>query len=67
MMPMTMTDDDAAQEAFYDVPGWRRDAAQIRDRLVGEDVRATDRRACFVGLDAYRAAGGGIREKSLWR
>src|SRR3990170_2282631 len=63
MMAMTLSDDHAAQEAaFYDVPEWRRSASQIRERLVEEDVRATDRRALFVGLDAYRASGGGVRE-----
>jgi ParB family chromosome partitioning protein len=63
MMALTLSDDHAAQEAaFYNVPEWARTASHIRQRLVGGDVRATDRRARFVGLDAYQAAGGVIRE-----
>ena len=39
-------------------PGWNKKPHTIRRMLTEGAVRATDRRACFVGPGAYEAAGG---------
>lgn len=63
LMVLTLTDDHKAQEAaFYDAPAYEREPYALRRRLTHGDVDA-DRSplARFVGVDAYTAAGGGIR------
>ena len=57
MMALTLTDDHAAQESAY---AECRYPDGIRRMLTQENVRADARLAAFVGLDAYRAAGGGV-------
>ncbi|WP_316228024.1 ParB/RepB/Spo0J family partition protein [Bradyrhizobium sp. SZCCHNR3015] len=62
LMAFSVTADQARQEQVwenvsrsgYDEP------YQIRRLLTENTVRASDRRARFVGLDAYEQAGGGI-------
>ncbi|KND60953.1 putative plasmid stabilization protein [Candidatus Burkholderia verschuerenii] len=62
LMALTITDDHAVQESvFYGTPDWQRNAPALRARLTERDIDATDARARFVGLDAYVAAGGGVR------
>ncbi|MEX7575493.1 ParB/RepB/Spo0J family partition protein [Pseudomonas aeruginosa] len=63
LMALTITDDHAAQEAaFYDAPTWQRSAHALRDRLTEREIDAYRHPLVrFVGLDAYEAAGGGIR------
>jgi ParB family chromosome partitioning protein len=62
LMALAITDDHAAQEAaFYDAPYWQRGASALRERLIEREIDATHPLARFVGLDAYTAAGGGIR------
>ncbi|MED5024757.1 ParB/RepB/Spo0J family partition protein [Pseudomonas aeruginosa] len=62
LMALAITDDHAAQEAaFYDAPHWQRGASALRERLTEREIDATHPLARFVGLDAYTAAGGGIR------
>lgn len=62
LMALAVTDDHAAQEAaFYDAPGWQRSPAALRQRLTEREVGADHALVRFVGLDAYTAAGGGIR------
>jgi len=63
LMALTLTDDHAAQEAaFYDAPAHEREPYALRRRLTQRDVDATrSPLARFVGVDAYTAAGGGIR------
>ncbi|CAB3731629.1 Nucleoid occlusion protein [Achromobacter ruhlandii] len=62
LMALTITDDHAAQEAaFYAAPEWQRGASALRDRLTEREITATHPLVRFVGLDAYTAAGGGIR------
>ena len=62
LMALTITDDHAAQEAaFYGAPEWQRGASALRDRLTEREVTATHPLVRFVGLNAYTAAGGGIR------
>ncbi|WP_454645376.1 ParB/RepB/Spo0J family partition protein [Bradyrhizobium liaoningense] len=62
LMAFSVTADDARQEQVwenvsrsgYDEP------YQIRRLLTENTVRGSDRRAQFVGLDAYQHAGGGV-------
>ncbi|MBV9984900.1 ParB/RepB/Spo0J family partition protein [Bradyrhizobium sp.] len=62
LMAFSVTADQARQEQVwenvsrsgYDEP------YQIRRMLTENTVRASDRRARFIGLDAYEQAGGGI-------
>ena len=63
LMALAITDDHAAQEsAYYTSPTWQRSPQALRDHLTQEDVEAArDPLARFVGVDAYRAAGGAIR------
>jgi ParB family transcriptional regulator, chromosome partitioning protein len=39
---------------------WSKEPLQIRRMLTETTVRASDKRAVFVGVDAYQAAGGCI-------
>ncbi|HFX0594740.1 TPA: chromosome partitioning protein ParB, partial [Pseudomonas aeruginosa] len=62
LMALTITDDHAAQEAaFYGAPEWQRGASALRERLTEREIDATHALVRFAGLDAYTAAGGGIR------
>ncbi|SMR82881.1 MULTISPECIES: ParB/RepB/Spo0J family partition protein [Stenotrophomonas] len=62
LMALTITDDHAAQEAaFYGAPEWQRGASALRERLTERETDATHPLVRFAGLDAYTAAGGGIR------
>jgi len=61
LMAFTVSDDHAAQEAaWFEQPPFNRDPAAIRRILTAAQVGADDPRAIFVGLDTYRAAGGGV-------
>jgi ParB family chromosome partitioning protein len=61
LMAFTVSDDHAAQEAaWFDAFDYNRSPHSIRRRLTEGHVSASDRRAVFVGLDAYREAGGQI-------
>lgn len=63
LMVLTLTDDHKAQEAaFYDAPTYEREPYALRRRLTHGDVDAArSPLARFVGVDAYAAAGGGMR------
>lgn len=62
LMALTITDDHAAQEAaFYGAPEWQRSPSKLRERLTEREIDASHALVRFVGLDAYRQAGGGIR------
>jgi ParB family chromosome partitioning protein len=55
-------DDHAAQErVLADLQPWNLDARSVRRALTEGEIRATDKRVVFVGLDAYEAAGGAVR------
>ena len=61
LMAFTVSDDHAAQEAAWEnLPEFNRNPSAIRRALTEAHVEADDARAIFVGLDAYRAAGGEI-------
>ncbi|ESZ02789.1 MULTISPECIES: ParB/RepB/Spo0J family partition protein [unclassified Mesorhizobium] len=60
LMAFTVTDDHARQEQVWEAleNSWSKEPQQIRRLLTETTVRASDRRALFVGVDAYVAAGG---------
>jgi ParB family transcriptional regulator, chromosome partitioning protein len=60
LMAFAITEDHARQEAFHERLSYNRDASTIRRLLTETDVAATDRRAVFVGVEAYTEAGGTI-------
>ncbi len=63
LMALAITDDHAAQEAaFYDAPHWQRSPSALRERLTEREIDAHRHPLVrFVGVDAYEAAGGGMR------
>ncbi|NIJ84940.1 ParB family chromosome partitioning protein [Xanthomonas arboricola] len=62
LMALTITDDHAAQQAaFYGAPEWQRSPSALRERLTEREIDTTHPLVRFTGLDAYTAAGGGIR------
>ena len=62
LMAFAVTDDHARQEQVWDglAHAYNKDPWSIRRQLTEGAVRASDKRAQFVGLDAYEAAGGVI-------
>ncbi|SFU45077.1 ParB/RepB/Spo0J family partition protein [Bradyrhizobium arachidis] len=60
LMAFAITDDQTRQESVYERLPYDRDASTIRRLLIEAHIAATDRRARFVGLDAYIEAGGTI-------
>jgi ParB family chromosome partitioning protein len=60
LMAFTVTADHARQEQVWQAisGSWQKEPYQIRRMLTEKAVRASDRRAVFVGFDAYEAAGG---------
>jgi ParB family chromosome partitioning protein len=60
LMAFAITEDHARQEAVYGRLSHHRDASTIRRLLTETHVAATDRRAVFVGVEAYTEAGGTI-------
>jgi len=60
LMAFAITDDQSRQEGVYERLSYDRDASTIRRLLTETHVVATDRRARFVGLEAYIEAGGTI-------
>ncbi len=61
LMAFAITDDHAAQETFwFDGPHGDRSPHAIRRHLTQELVDGYDRRARFIGTEAYEAAGGTV-------
>ncbi|HET6608958.1 MAG TPA: ParB/RepB/Spo0J family partition protein [Rhodopila sp.] len=60
LMAFSVTGDHARQEQVWQAvsSSWSKEPYQIRRMLTEKTVRASDRRAVFIGLDAYEAAGG---------
>lgn len=60
LMAFTVNPDHDRQVQVWDVinSSWNKEPFQIRRMLTETSVRASDRRAVFVGVDAYEAAGG---------
>jgi ParB family chromosome partitioning protein len=61
LMAFAITEDHARQEAVYERLSYNRDASTIRRLLTETHVAAMDRRAIFVGTEAYTEAGGTIQ------
>jgi ParB family chromosome partitioning protein len=61
LMAFAVSDDHAAQEQVWtSLPEWNRRPEVIRSHLMVAHVPADDCRVKFVGIKAYRKAGGGI-------
>ncbi len=60
LMAFTITEDHTRQEQVYDNLTYNREPCIIRRDLTAGHVAATDRRAIFVGPEAYIEAGGTI-------
>jgi ParB family chromosome partitioning protein len=60
LMAFAITEDHARQEAAFERLSYNRDASTIRRLLTETHVAATDRRAIFVGAEAYTEVGGTI-------
>ncbi len=60
LMAFTVNPDHARQQQVWDAikDSWSKEPHQIRRMLTETTVRATDKRAQFVGVDAYETAGG---------
>ena len=60
LMAFTVTNDHARQEQVWETlqRSYSQEPYQIRRMLTERTVRASDKRALFVGLDAYEQAGG---------
>lgn len=62
VMAFTVSDNHARQEQVWEAikDGWNKQPYQIRRMLTETAVRASDKRALFVGVEAYQEAGGQI-------
>jgi ParB family chromosome partitioning protein len=62
LMAFSVTGDHERQEQVWQAiaTSWSKEPYQIRRMLTEKTVRACDRRAVFVGLEAYEAAGGTV-------
>ncbi|BAM89481.1 hypothetical protein S58_34880 [Bradyrhizobium oligotrophicum S58] len=60
LMAFALTEDHARQEAVFEQLSYSRDASTVRRMLTETHVAATDRRARFVGIEAYTEAGGTV-------
>lgn len=60
LMAFTVNPDHARQQQVWDAikDSWSKEPHQIRRMLTETTVRASDKRAQFVGLPAYEGAGG---------
>jgi ParB family chromosome partitioning protein len=60
LMAFTVSPDHARQEQIWEMisNGWQKEPWQIRRMLTETSVPASDKRAQFVGVDAYESAGG---------
>jgi ParB family chromosome partitioning protein len=61
LMAFTVNGDHKRQEQVWNsLPEWSREPWNIKRQLTQNTVPASDRRARFVGIDAYEAAGGRV-------
>ena len=60
LMAFAVTDDQALQEETFAQLAWNKTPETIRKALTSRHVSPRDRRAIFVGAEAYEAAGGAI-------
>lgn len=64
MQVLALTEDHALQEKIWFESGsWNRNPSQLRALITQQETKAnSNRKAKLVGLEAYRNAGGAIRE-----
>ncbi|WP_374636087.1 ParB/RepB/Spo0J family partition protein [Agrobacterium salinitolerans] len=62
LMAFSVSHDHARQEQIWESVrnSWQKEPYHIRRMLTETTVRASDKRAVFVGVDAYEAAGGTV-------
>lgn len=62
LMAFTVSGNHGRQAQVWDAVknSWNKEPYAIRRMLTETSVRATDRRAIFVGIEAYEAAGGTV-------
>lgn len=60
LMAFAITEDHARQEQVFDNLSYNREPSHIRRDLMKTHIPGTDRRAIFIGADAYAEAGGSI-------
>jgi ParB family chromosome partitioning protein len=60
LMAFAITEDHSWQEQVYESLSYNRDPSFIRRELMQANVPASDRRAIFIGAEAYTEAGGNI-------
>jgi ParB family chromosome partitioning protein len=60
LMAFAITGDQARQEQVFENLSYNRDPYIIRRELTRTHIAATDRRAIFIGAEAYTEAGGTI-------
>ena len=67
LMAFTVTTDHDRQEQVWEAiqRSYSKEPYQIRRVLTERTVRASDKRAVFVGLEAYEAAGGVVMRDPL--
>ncbi|MCW4115918.1 ParB N-terminal domain-containing protein [Aurantimonas sp. MSK8Z-1] len=60
LMAFTVSEDHERQTQVWDAikDAWSKEPYQIRRMLTETTVRASDKRAVFLGIDTYEAAGG---------
>ena len=63
LMALAISEDTAAQErAWFDAHEWKRSPAALKRKLTAGEVEAAGHALVrFVGIEAYEAAGGGVR------
>jgi ParB family chromosome partitioning protein len=60
LMAFAVSEDHARQEQVFEQLSWNRAPHLVRRAMTEAKMAATDRRALFVGLEAYAEAGGTI-------
>lgn len=67
LMAFCIVDDHARQESVWErvQKDYYSDAFYIRNMMTEDDIKASDSRVSFVGLDAYEKAGGTV-ERDLF-
>jgi len=60
LMAFTVSEDHARQQQVWEAikDGWQKEPYTIRRLMTETTVRASDKRAVFVGIEAYEDAGG---------
>ncbi|HYC99576.1 ParB/RepB/Spo0J family partition protein [Brevundimonas sp.] len=61
LMAFAVSEDHARQEQVFADLSWNRSPVFIRRMMTEHEVEAADRRARYLGVEAYEAAGGRVR------